>query len=191
MHCLQFSYWRTHTEDIFAKTDVISKSVISNKSEVNVNEKENEAKADIVSYWEDCRWRPSWEEEPQDWRGLQPLPDPHLALLHLHHPQHRPCLVMVIGPTQVTYILPHHHQLAKAQGGGGGPGLPHRGIGVPPPAHMQDLWLFYLVYVVYICLPQPSLGYQADQYERMNQNQKQLEEMKKYKRIEPTKYSEI
>ena len=61
------------------------------------------------------------------------------------------------------------------------------GIGVPPPAHMQDLWLFYLVYVVYICLPQPSLGYQADQYERMNQNQKQMEEMKKYKRnlIEP------
>ena len=58
-----------------------------------------------------------------------------------------PCLVMVIGPTQVTYILPHHHQLAKAQGGGGGPGLPHRGIGVPPPAHMQDLWLFYVVYV--------------------------------------------
>ena len=47
---------------------------------------------------------------------------------------------MVIGPTQVTYILPHHHQLAKAQGGVGGPGLPHRGIGVHPPAHMQDMW---------------------------------------------------
>ena len=28
-----------------------------------------------------------------------------MALLH---PQHRPCLV--IGPTQATYILPHHHQ---------------------------------------------------------------------------------
>ena len=62
-----------------------------------------------------------------------------MALLH---PQHRPCLV--IGPTQATYILPHHHQLAKAQGGGGGPGLPHRGIGVPPPAHMHAVSVAFL-----------------------------------------------
>ena len=48
-------------------------------------------------------------------------------------------------------LLTHQRQLALAQGGGGGPGLPRHGLEVAP-AHLLDLWLLLLV-----VLPLPRL----------------------------------
>ena len=62
-------------------------------------------------------------------------------------------------------LLTRQRQLALAQGGGGGPGLPRHGLEVGP-AHLLDLWLLLLVVrplprLRSVCVPQPPLGHQA------------------------------
>ena len=62
-------------------------------------------------------------------------------------------------------LLTRQRQLALAQGGGGGPGLPRHGLEVAP-AHLLDLWLLLLVVLPLprlhsLCVPKPPFGHQG------------------------------